>query len=551
MNKAALVGIIVLAAFLRLYKLGDVPNGLYQDETAIGYNAYSILQTGKDERGVSYPLYFKSFGDWKLPVYIYATVPAIKIFGLTPFAVRLPSAIFGILTVVAMYFLAKELTKSHTLSLVSCLLLSVNPWHLHYSRATFEVSISLFLFVFGTYLLLQGFKGNKGAFLAGTLLFVLNIYTYNLTRLLSPLLYASILIFQRKKHINITEKGLTIALSCLLLLPLLLTLNSSGGATSASGTLLWSSAAIQAPLLELRSYMMTLPDIITRLFFNSFVLNAWQYMQNVANFFSPSFFFVSGPTHGNHGIGTSGLFYLFELPMILYGIVSTIKKREAWGGFLFIWTIVVIAVVSLTREVPHATRSFFLLVPLTLFSAYGAIHLYRFIAHHIALLVIAGGLVFYGIFSYFSSYYIRFPIAFAKAWRTADRDLSEYIKENELKYDTIILDPATGFIYSSLLFYNQISPKIFQSTAMWTSDDSEGFSTVTSFDKYKFRNIDWGIDTVRPRTLIVTTAQNKPETVPAIKSIYYPKRPVVLSLKQEIFQYPVEDIAYVIVASNP
>ena len=87
-----LLGIFVIAFILRFYKLGDVPNGLYQDETSIGYNAYSIMTTGKDEYGKIFPLYFKSFGDYKLPIYIYSAIIPIKLFGLNAFAVRFPSA---------------------------------------------------------------------------------------------------------------------------------------------------------------------------------------------------------------------------------------------------------------------------------------------------------------------------------------------------------------------------------------------------------------------------------------------------------------------------
>src|SRR3989344_4938577 len=95
----AFILITALAFLLRFWRLGEIPNGLYQDETAIGYNAYSIIQTGRDEYGKSLPLYFKSFGDYKLPVYIYATVPSILMLGLTELAVRAPSALFGSLSV--------------------------------------------------------------------------------------------------------------------------------------------------------------------------------------------------------------------------------------------------------------------------------------------------------------------------------------------------------------------------------------------------------------------------------------------------------------------
>ena len=73
--------IIILAVFLRFYYIEKIPNGLYSDEASYGYNAFSILETGKDEYGNFMPLAFRSFGDYKAPLYIYFLIPFIKIFG--------------------------------------------------------------------------------------------------------------------------------------------------------------------------------------------------------------------------------------------------------------------------------------------------------------------------------------------------------------------------------------------------------------------------------------------------------------------------------------
>src|SRR3989344_3496317 len=101
--------IIVIASVLRLWQLGQVPISPDLDEAALGYNAYSILQTGRDEYGKFLPIVLRSFDDYKPALYSYLTIPSILIFGLNVFAVRLPSAIFGILTVLATFFLVKEL----------------------------------------------------------------------------------------------------------------------------------------------------------------------------------------------------------------------------------------------------------------------------------------------------------------------------------------------------------------------------------------------------------------------------------------------------------
>src|SRR5258708_40279192 len=95
--------LIILASFLRLYKFLDDPPGLYPDAVSIGVNADAILHTGTDEYGQKYPLLFKSFQDYKMPLYIYITALSIDIFGKNDFAVKFPAALSGILSVLIFY----------------------------------------------------------------------------------------------------------------------------------------------------------------------------------------------------------------------------------------------------------------------------------------------------------------------------------------------------------------------------------------------------------------------------------------------------------------
>ena len=102
-----LVLIVLLSSVFRLYQLGKTPNALEWDEVALGYDAYSILKTGRDQFGKFMPVTFRSLDDYKPPIYEYATVPSVAIFGLTPFAVRLPSALSGIGMVFVLFFFSK------------------------------------------------------------------------------------------------------------------------------------------------------------------------------------------------------------------------------------------------------------------------------------------------------------------------------------------------------------------------------------------------------------------------------------------------------------
>lgn len=554
-----LVLLFFLATFLRFYRLSEIPNGLYQDETAIGYNAYSIIQTGRDEHGEFMPLYFKSFGDWKLPVYIYLDTIPIKIFGLNEFAVRFLSALFGVLTVVALYFFVKKLTDDKFLAFASSFLLAINPWHLHYSRAAFEVSIALFLFLFGSLFLINSFSNKKfGSFFMGTLSFIIALYCYNLTRLLSPFLFILILVFfkDKLKTIKKEEIILTIIPSLVLMLPFLLTFFQTAGFNSSKGTLIFSSAQVIAPLIEFKSYLIFLSPIFSKVFFNMPFLTAWKFLENVAGYLSVNFFFVQGSVHGNHGIGNVGQFYLFELPFMLTAIFSILKNKIKWGIFLLLFTFSVVLVASLTREVPHATRSFFLTAPLEIFSAFGLITLLKQIKNikNVNIRTIILGLlsvvILYNIIYYFTSYYVRFPILYTKAWRSEDKDLSLYIKKNESNFNKIIFDEKAGFIYSSFLFYTKYPPILFQSTVKRKEDDSEGFSKVNYFGKYEFRNIDWSKDYKEKNVMIISSVDNLPKEITPQKTFFYPLRPVVISLKQKIISYPVEEQAYALVETK-
>ena len=577
-QKLFFIVILFLASFLRFYKLDTIPPGLSQDETSIGYNAYSILKTGKDEHGVSLPQNFKAFGEYKLPGYIYLSTIPIAFFGPTPFAVRLPSAFFGILTVLLTYFLVKELfalghktmsmgqieDSAHCslspvtyMPLLSAALLAINPWHLHLSRAAFEVTVSLFFIVAGFVFWLKAQKKSSVIFFAFSIIcFSLAGYTYNIARLLGPLCLL-FLIYTNKHTLKSLRKISKTTLGFVTLFsfgPMIWGLISSGGASSTAGTMIWSSSSVQAPLLEWRSYFSLWPTVVTKLLFNKMILTSQQFIQNFTAFFSPTFFFTTGSLHGNHGIGNVGQWYLFEVITIFIGSIWAIKRKI--HPLIIFWILTTAGIVALTRESPHATRAFFIAVPVTILSSIGLLYLihrisqFRFRTFKTVSFVFLICVCSYQIFFYFASYYVRFPILYAKPWRSADRDVSMYIKNNASQYDRIIFDQKSGFVYSSLLYYLAISPAEFQKNATWNPEDSEGFSFPNTFGKYEFRAVDWSKDLQYPKTLIITNKDNKPLSVPDLITFYYPERPVVLSIGQQLAQYPTTDVAYILVTKN-
>ena len=563
-NKIVLLGLICIIAFiLRFYKLGEIPNGLQRDETSLGYNAYSILLTARDEHGVFLPQNFKAFGEYKLPGYIYTLVPFIQVFGLTPFSVRLPSALFGICTVLLMYFLVKELFSSRNyelgttnLPIIASLLLALNPWHIHFSRGAFEVTLALFFLTAGTYLFLVGIRKQPLIIVLSLISFALSAYTYNISRLFVPLFLLYILFTFRNQFLSLTKpiKLLLAITGILSFLPLVIGLLSQGGLSSTSGTFIFSSSAIQAPLLEYRSYLVSLPVFFVKLFFNSYILTMWHYLTNIVSYASVQFFFITGSLHGNHGIGTIGQWYLWEFIPIILGLLMLIRyKTQKAESLLLVWIVLTVGIASLTREAPQATRSFFLIIPITICSGIGITWIIEHMKPHtnVSKIIASIGILFiaYNFVYYLTTYYVQFPVSYAKAWSSEDFLLSTYIQTHDKEYKSIIFDKNAGFTYTSFLFYTKYPPRDFQK-AQWSTYDSEGFSFPVQFGKYEYKTIDWDLDMKRPNTLIITKAETLRTGITPIATFSFPTRPVVIALGQEILQYPVTENAYALVGTQ-
>ncbi|KKU29356.1 MAG: hypothetical protein UX42_C0001G0108 [Microgenomates group bacterium GW2011_GWC1_46_20] len=126
-----LISLIIIAAVLRLGLLGSYPPFLNVDEVSIGYNAYALLLSGRDQYQKTMPLVFQSLGDFKPPVYLYLTVPSVAVFGLTEFSVRFPSAVFSVLAVLLTYLVTYRITRRRDLALLAGPLLGLGLWAIY------------------------------------------------------------------------------------------------------------------------------------------------------------------------------------------------------------------------------------------------------------------------------------------------------------------------------------------------------------------------------------------------------------------------------------
>ncbi|MEK7188363.1 MAG: glycosyltransferase family 39 protein, partial [Patescibacteria group bacterium] len=201
-------GIIILAAILRFWRLDSYP-ALNADEAAIGYNAYSLIQTGKDEHGNAWPIHFQSFSDYKPGLYFYLVLPFVKVLGLNEWAVRIPGATLGVLTVLALYFLVKELEIARPergrrgnwkLRIIASLFLAISPWHIHFSRGGWEVNSATFFITAGLLFFVKATKKQRLSNFAFCILnFAFAMYAYHAARIIVPLLSLGLVIIYREQ----------------------------------------------------------------------------------------------------------------------------------------------------------------------------------------------------------------------------------------------------------------------------------------------------------------------------------------------------------------
>ena len=153
--KIAFFSILFFAIFIRFYQVTSFPPSLYWEEMALGYDAFSVLKTGKDHLGNPPPLVaFESYGDYKPALYFYLLIPSIAVFGLNEFAVRFPTILAGIFIVIGVGVLTRLITEKYdpkrarVFQLVAMAVTALSPWAIQFSRAAWESNVATCFIVF-------------------------------------------------------------------------------------------------------------------------------------------------------------------------------------------------------------------------------------------------------------------------------------------------------------------------------------------------------------------------------------------------------------------
>lgn len=527
MKKFLFCAILILAIALRFYKLGVVPGSLDWDEVSLGYNAYSLLLNGTDEYGNTWPLSIRSFNDYKPPAYAYLDIIPTAIFGLNEFGTRFPAAFFGSLAVIGVYFLTRELFRNESkLPLIAMFIFAISPWHLQFSRAAFEGNIAVFFVIWGMYFLLRWFRNNKlYELLLAAGLFAGSLYAYHAARLIVPLLLFGVALRYRKHFLARKQSVLTAAaLGIILVLPVGLTL------IRGSASERFSSVSIFSPTTEiLRPLEYEREDKATGNW-NSWLHNrrieyVKEFVEGYVNHFSPVAMFMKGDVVERHHAPDMGLFYVIELPFILIGIFTLIEKRFNYKFLFFYWAAIAPLPAAISTGTPHAIRSILYLPLPHIAIAVGIFQTYQFMTQYFKqpkfntrTPAITIGIIFalyLGNFAYYlNQYYGHMNVEYAEYWQYGYKDLVEYLRPIEGKYDKIVVTPAYDQPYIYFLYYKQYDPRVWINNGEFNK----------GFDKYEFRKMDWYQDRKLHNTLLIGDKLEIPEgEAGTIKVLRYPE----------------------------
>lgn len=538
-----LILVALLATFIRIYNIGKVPQSLNWDEVALGYNAFSILKTGHDEYGKFLPVVLQSYDDYKPALYAYFAIPFVTILGLTEAAVRLPSATAGVAAVVIVYFLVLQLlgerkiklfdheVDSTWVALMTSFFLAISPWHIQFSRISFESNVGLTINLIAFLLFMKSLK--KPFFLPLSFVFAaLNIHMYQSERVFSPLLMIVLSLIYYKQLLRFKKWiFISIVAAFIVALPLgLYILSNNNALMRAKGVSIFSSQELVA-----RSSKKLLQDnetgnTIGKILDNRRLEFGKASVAGYISHFDLNWLFVTGDIARHHA-PFMGLLYLFEMPFLFIGIFALIflkiKKRHKLAFFAYFLLVPIPA--SITSGVPHAVRTLNFEGTWELFISLGFIALILFIfnqknkaKNYLFKLLAIIYLLFtiLNILYFFNQYFVQLNYYDAKDWLYGYKEAIAHVDLIHGNYDKVIVENTSPMdqSYMFFLFYLKVDPSYYQSIG---GTATGGFAeTHEGFYNYIFEPL--ATSDEQGKILLVGKPSDIAENAESRKTIFFP-----------------------------
>ncbi|MDP3973542.1 MAG: glycosyltransferase family 39 protein [Candidatus Daviesbacteria bacterium] len=505
MNKQILILllIIIFGSFLRFYRLDNIPVQLNHDEISQLYDLKSIVGTGKDIYGNSYPLAFPSTGDYKPGHYIYISMIPYLLFGDQEVTIRIAAAFFGILTILGTFLFVKILTKNWHVALLASFLIAITPSEIFYSRKSFESIIGVCLNLFGLFYLIKGLtlRGLNAFIYIGILIMTLAMYVYTSYVITVPLtLLLIFFIYWKKANLNRNSFFRIVTLWLICIFPLIfITFTNNDLRFRASSVFLTQDPNLGKLIGLTHNPLKAYFDLVFVKYLNQF---------------NPVFLFVNGLSLTNQTMLDSGPLMIVQFPLIIMSFIFLFLYKEFLfqGKFLFFLILIAMIPSSITFDDFSPHRSVFAFTLFSIISAFGLywlIHviitselnkLFQSVLLGIIMLILTLNLTYFiriyaFSYPYEKSQYIEYPF----------KEVSQYIWSQYGNFDNIIFDPKFGTIQPFvgvgaqyyIAYYGNLEPIFVQSEYLDLKDRQ------MSIGKIKIRQIYWPNDKNLKNILII------------------------------------------------
>lgn len=460
--------ILFFSAIFRLWGLGKIPEGFHADEAAFGYNAYSILMTGKDEHGVVLPLMLNIFGISIGAVYSYITIPFIYFFGLNEWAVRIPTALAGIAFIIVIYALIRHLTRNNILAFFTAGVFGISPTSIFLSRVQSDPLVANLFLHTGLLLYLLYVQSNKMRhFLFSCVFLGLALFTHQATYALAPLFLGLLLCYKlRESHVG--KRVMSV-----LLLIIVFTISFWSYAQSANRISQLSfimSPQVTIPLSASLSEdgVAKYPVLLSRVFHNKLFQHTQSIIESVGKYWSFDFLFIQAKQPMRESVEGMGFFYLLEFPLLIYGFYQSVRRYRSLSIVFMTWLLLgTIAVSTALDESPGIHRFYYISIPLYFYISVG---IYSLLSKKIYIfrkqifiwpILLIGYLI--SIIMFLHQLFIHQPTHQPYYRGYAYKEFVGKILSLQNKYKLIIFTKSQSSPYIYYLFYSHYNPLVYQS----------------------------------------------------------------------------------------
>jgi len=439
---AALVVLLVVAAAFRLPALSTVPNGLFLDEASRGYDAYSLLLTGRDQYGARWPLFAEGLDDYTPVLYTLLVIPSVAAIGLNELAVRLPAALVGIATV-GMTYLAGRAYFGAAVGLLAAGFLAISPWHVLPSRTGAEWVLLPFFTTTGVWLLVIGRRSGPALLAAGVVLGV-GLYSYAFARLLIPLLVG---MFAALWWRELVRRPIWALLGLTTLAGMAMPLVGFGMTSEGQARLRAVVPLDRYQGLALVPY----------------------FLGNVISYFTPWFLVTGGEPTNHHRLRGFGPILLVMVPLLVASAVSAVRRPDRATLFWFGWIAAAPVSAALHRESPSSVLLLGAIPAWQVLAALGAVRLVAWSRARSVTLAWAGLcliLAGFGVTAVMvaTNLYLEYPVYAADDWLYGAKETVGYLESARSGYDDVVVSDRLPAAQILVLFYAGILPDTYQAS---------------------------------------------------------------------------------------